>query len=83
MAETPAAPEAITPLPAWRVAISVVAGLGMFVAIVFVPAGRLDWPAGWAYLALLLVTFFINWVYLRRVNPDLIERRMRLGPGCL
>lgn len=49
--------------------------------IVFWPAGRLDWRAGWLYLAVIGINFAINLGYLTRVNPDIIEARSRLGPN--
>lgn len=68
-------------LPAWLVAAAMGAGLAMFAAAVFLPAGRFDWPAAWVYLALLTVFMLANLAYLQRVNPELIERRARLGQG--
>ena len=63
--------------------IASIAGFGFFAAILFWPAGRLDWVAGWIYLALLTVSLFINFVYLRHVNPEVIEHRLRLGKGTI
>ena len=53
----------------------------MFVALIFWPAGRIDWLAGWAYFGVLCANIAINFVYFRRVNPGLIEARTRLGVG--
>lgn len=58
-----------------------VAFLGLFAAIIFWPAGRIDWVAGWLYLGIITANLFVNVVYLRRVNPELIEHRLRLGEG--
>ena len=68
-------------MTAVRVAISVIGGLGMFAAIIFWPAGRLGWAAGWLYFAIVVATMFVTLVYLRRVNPELIEYRTRIGKG--
>jgi protein-S-isoprenylcysteine O-methyltransferase Ste14 len=57
------------------------AGAPLLVAILFGPAGRLDWAAGWAYLALLVATVFVNYRCLKRWNPELIDRRLHLGDG--
>ena len=70
-----------TQLSAWRIAASLGAGLAMFAAILFVPAGRLDWAAAWVYLGLFVAFTIANLVYLRRVNPELIDRRTRLHRG--
>jgi protein-S-isoprenylcysteine O-methyltransferase Ste14 len=63
------------------VALAVLTMGALFAALLFVPAGRLDWPAGWAYVALVLVTVTVNWACLQRWNPELIARRMRFGAG--
>ena len=73
--------DAPAPMPTTLVALAVAAmGVG-FAALLFVPAGRLDWMLGWAYVGILLVNVAINWACLRRWNPELIERRMRFGKG--
>ncbi len=58
-----------------------ITGFVFFAAIIFWPAGRIDWVEGWLYLGLLTVTLLINLLYLRRVNPEVIEHRLRLGKG--
>jgi protein-S-isoprenylcysteine O-methyltransferase Ste14 len=68
-------------LPVWRIAAAFGASLAMFAAILFVPAGRLDWAAAWVYLGLLVAFSIANLVYLRRVNPELIDRRTRITRG--
>lgn len=64
-----------------RLLIATIVGLGLFAAIIFWPAGRIDWLAGWRYFGLVTTTLFINFVYLRRVNPELIAHRLQLGKG--
>lgn len=63
------------------VAFAVAAGLGSLVAIVFWPAGTIDWLAGWLYIGIFAIYLSFNLFYLVRVNPELIERRMRIGKG--
>lgn len=53
----------------------------IFAVLLFLPAGRLDWLAGWLYLAVLMISLTLNYIYLRRVNPDIIEHRSRMGKG--
>ncbi len=64
-----------------RLAIAWVAGIGVFAVILFWPAGRLEWITGWLYLGIVALYFLVNGIYLERVNPGLIEARMRMGKG--
>lgn len=64
-----------------RLVSASIAGLGFFAAIVFWPAGRIDWVQGWFYFGFVTANLFINYIYLRRANPELIEHRLRLGKG--
>jgi protein-S-isoprenylcysteine O-methyltransferase Ste14 len=64
-----------------RLAISLVAAVIVFTVVIFWPAGRLDWVAGWLYVGMVGLNFLVNVVYLNRVNPELIEARMRMAPG--
>jgi protein-S-isoprenylcysteine O-methyltransferase Ste14 len=64
-----------------RIALAFTAFLGVFVALLFLPAGRLDWGTGWLYLAIVTINSVINYACIRRKNPDLIEHRMRFGKG--
>jgi protein-S-isoprenylcysteine O-methyltransferase Ste14 len=57
------------------------AGLAMFAAILFVPAGRLDWSTAWVYLGIVSGFMVANIVYLQRENPELIRQRTRFGRG--
>jgi len=65
----------------------VLGGLGsvgvvlVFAALVFLPAGRLDWTFGWIYVGIVALNVIITWVCLLRWNPVLIERRMRFAKG--
>jgi protein-S-isoprenylcysteine O-methyltransferase Ste14 len=64
-----------------RIALAIGGGLGAFGALLFLPAGRLDWVAGWLYLVIVSINTAINYAYVRRRNPELIEHRMRFGKG--
>ena len=64
-----------------RVVLTIASTIAIFAALLFIPAGRLNWRIGWMYLALILVYITINWICLLRWNPKVIERRMRFGKG--
>ena len=64
-----------------RVVVALAVGLGMFAVAVFWPAGRLGWLEGWLYMAVVGTHLLVNILYLMRVNPELIVRRMQLGRG--
>ena len=53
----------------------------VFAALVFVPAGRLDWTLGWIYVGIVALNVIITWGCLLKWNPVLIERRMRFPKG--
>jgi protein-S-isoprenylcysteine O-methyltransferase Ste14 len=61
--------------------IASLGGLGSFAAIIFWPAGRIGWIEGWLYFGIVTTSLFISYIYLRRVNPEVIEHRLRLGKG--
>ena len=71
----------VTTLVIVRLLLSFVASIAVFIALIFWPAGTIDWQAGWLYVGLLIASFVVNILYLARVNPELIEHRMRIGPG--
>jgi hypothetical protein len=49
-----------------------VAAMGLvFAALIFVPAGRLDWTLGWIYVGIVVLFVVINWACLLRWNPEL------------
>lgn len=45
--------------------------------ILFIPAGTLSFWQAWVYLAVLIVPTFSGYCYIYRVDPELLERRMR------
>jgi protein-S-isoprenylcysteine O-methyltransferase Ste14 len=47
--------------------------------ILFVSAGRLDWPIAWVFLAIYTVIILIGLIF---VDPELIEERSHIGPGA-
>ena len=52
---------------------------GLFALAVFVPAGRVDWLAGWVFLVAFLVFYLAVNAWLYRHNPGLMEERLSLA----
>jgi protein-S-isoprenylcysteine O-methyltransferase Ste14 len=52
-------------------------------ALVFVPAGRIDWRLGWIFIAVLTVGYSISGLVLARVNPIIYRARSRFQPGTM
>src|ERR1051325_10168724 len=52
--------------------------VGLFAALLFLPAGRLDWWRAWALLGLLLIVRSINLIGVLRANRALLVERARL-----
>ena len=51
--------------------------LGIFAALLFVPAGTLRWPGAWVFLSLMAVTSVLGLSWLGRHNPGLLAERLR------
>lgn len=56
-------------------------GLVFLLAILFPPAGRMDWTAGWVWLGIVVGGAAVQQLWVHRRNPGLLERRTRAGPG--
>ncbi len=50
-------------------------------ALVFLPAGRIDWAPGWIFIAILVAAFGVSALLLARVNPMIYRARSRFQPG--
>lgn len=67
---------------ALQTAKAAVKGLVVLGLLVFVPAGTLAYPEGWAFvLVFTAATTFIG-LYLALRDPALLERRLKAGPGA-
>jgi protein-S-isoprenylcysteine O-methyltransferase Ste14 len=53
----------------------------LFAALTFWPAGRIDWPAGWVCLAVMVIGFTAVTAHVAVRTPSLIRRRARIGAG--
>src|SRR5687767_15541379 len=54
-----------------------VVGFGIMLALLFVPAGTLAWPAGWIFLVEFSIASALITRWLLRHNPALLEERMK------
>ena len=61
--------------------IRIVAGVAALLAALFLPAGRLDWPAAWAFLFFFFASLLLLRAWLVRRNPALLEERLRVAPN--
>jgi protein-S-isoprenylcysteine O-methyltransferase Ste14 len=58
--------------------VIVIIYLALLVAILFVSAGRVDWPMGWTSLGVYIVISFVNFVL---VDPALVSERAQMRKG--
>jgi protein-S-isoprenylcysteine O-methyltransferase Ste14 len=77
-----ASPEAASSRPdtagiAAKLAMRILLWLGAFALLLFVPAGTLDWPGAWIFLAIMSVTSFLSTLWLARHDPALLKERLR------
>jgi protein-S-isoprenylcysteine O-methyltransferase Ste14 len=57
-------------------------GFGVFLLLVFLPAGTFDYWRGWAFIAVFAAATTIPSIYLARTNPAALKRRMQAGPAA-
>lgn len=62
-----------------RAYIRIVLYILFVAAILFVSAGRLDWPIAWVFLGVYTAIIVIALIF---VDPELIKERSRIGPGA-
>jgi protein-S-isoprenylcysteine O-methyltransferase Ste14 len=55
-------------------------GIVAFGLLLFVPAGTLDYPQGWVFLAVYTLTSLVPGLWLSLRDPAAVKRRMRVGP---
>src|SRR3954463_58423 len=61
--------------------VSLAVTLVIMGVLLFWPAGTLDWPLGWWFVAAFLVAILISLVVLWRLNPEIFVARSRVQPG--
>lgn len=65
---------------ALRLTASSVFGLATFGFLLFVPAGTFHYWQAWVFIAVFTGTSIVPTIYLARVNPAALRRRMHAGP---
>ena len=60
---------------------STAVGILALFAMIFVPAGRLDYWQGWAYMGTVVLASGLYTLYVALYDPALLQRRMQAGPG--
>ena len=55
-------------------------GNAVFFALIFVPAGTLDYWQGWAFFLTLALSTALVMIYMARHDRQLLESRLRMGP---
>lgn len=53
----------------------------LLIALVIVPAGRIEWALGWIFIAVLIAAFGLSALLVARVNPIIFRARSRFQPG--
>ena len=56
--------------------------LVIMAVLIFVPAGTLDYPRAWMFLAVFFTPVLAITIYLMKNDPKLLERRISAGPGA-
>jgi protein-S-isoprenylcysteine O-methyltransferase Ste14 len=56
--------------------------LVIMAVLIFVPAGTLDYPRAWTFLAVFFTPVLAITIYLMKNDPKLLERRISAGPGA-
>lgn len=64
-----------------RSLISLLVTFAVMALLLFVPAGTLDWPRGWAFEIAFTMACLIATVLLWRINPEIFVARSRVQPG--
>ena len=65
----------------WQSIASLVISIAVIGVLLFLPAGTLDWPLGWWFIAAFVVGVLIAIAVLWRLNPEIFAARSRVQPG--
>jgi len=56
--------------------VKTVISVFLFLALIFVPAGTLNWPEAWLFFILYILIVVGLLIWLKKNNPDLLKERM-------
>ena len=62
----------------FKLALRFLLALGVFGALLFIPAGSLKFWQGWVYIAISFIPGLFAFAYFYKHDPQLVERRMQL-----
>src|SRR5262249_37897995 len=60
--------------------VSTLGGAALFAGLIFGGAGTFDYWQGWLFFAVFALCSIATGLYFRVHDPELLERRMRVGP---
>jgi protein-S-isoprenylcysteine O-methyltransferase Ste14 len=63
-----------------RLVWATASGTVAFLAIIFIPAGTVDYWQGWAFAGTLIASSLLVTVYMALNDRELLETRLRMGP---
>jgi protein-S-isoprenylcysteine O-methyltransferase Ste14 len=63
-----------------RVVGATAVGTVAFLAIIFIPAGTIDYWQGWTFAATLMGSSLLVTIYMALYDKELLESRLRMGP---
>jgi protein-S-isoprenylcysteine O-methyltransferase Ste14 len=64
-----------SPKDVLKIGLQTILGIGVLMALLFLPAGRLDWWMAWGFIIVYLVTVFVAVAVLQKKDPNLIQER--------
>ncbi len=69
------------PMSRTKAIVSAIGSPLALIALVFLPAGRIDWRPGWIFVAVRVAAFALSALLLARLNPMIFRARSRFQPG--
>jgi protein-S-isoprenylcysteine O-methyltransferase Ste14 len=63
---------------ALRKIIQAIIGLGILAALLFIPAGRLDWWMAWIMIGAYMTTVYVGVAFLQKSDPELVAERQQV-----
>jgi len=68
--------------PTWKLALRAGIRFAVVLGVLFGCAGRLDWPRGWFFVALCIITVAVTIPVFRRENPRILRTRLQKTHGA-